>query len=47
MSAALFSLSLPLAEPDKDMYSGPVNKELAKQSFEKIKIELQDEGSPY
>ena len=28
-------------------HKGPVNKELAKQSFEKIKIELQDEGSPY
>jgi hypothetical protein len=40
-------MDYPLAEPDKDMYSGPVNKELAKQSFEKIKSELQDEGSPY
>ena len=40
-------LDYPIAKPDENLHKGPVNKELAKQSFEKIKIELQDEGSPY
>lgn len=40
-------LDYPIAKPDENLHKGPVNRELAKQSFEKIKIELQDEGSPY
>jgi len=40
-------LDYPIAKPDENLHKGPVNKELAKQSFEKIKSELQDEGSPY
>ena len=40
-------LDYPIAKPDENLHKGPVNRELAKQSFEKIKIELQDEVSPY
>ena len=40
-------LDYPIAKPDENLHKGPVNRELAKQSFEKIKNELQDEGSPY